>query len=231
MLSASKDIRPDQTTESFSMNHILSSPTVQADDRRWDLASLALALVLLLVLLLFRQTFLAMASIWARSDTYAHGFIVPPITLWLVWRKRADIAALTPRPSYAALLLLLGVGFSWLLGDLAAVNFLTQFAVVGMLVLAVPAVLGWQVTRLLAFPLLFLFFAVPFGDFAMPKLMDWTAAATIFGLRLSGIPVHAEGLRFVIPSGSWSVVEACSGVRYLIASITVGILFGLIFFI
>jgi exosortase len=44
-------------------------------------------------------------------------------------------------------------------------------------------------------------------------------------LALSGIPVHAEGLRFVIPTGSWSVVEACSGVRYLIASVTVGTLF------
>ncbi len=207
------------------MNHIASTPAVHADDHRWPLALSALGLALLMIVLLFRETFLSMATIWARSDTYAHGFIVLPITLWLVWRKRSEIAPLVPQPGYAALLLLAGVGSCWLLGDLAAVNALTQFAFVWMLVLAVPAVLGWQVARQVAFPLLFLFFAVPFGDFAMPKLMDWTAAATIFGLRLTGIPVHAEGLRFVIPTGSWSVVEACSGVRYLIASITVGTLF------
>ncbi|MBK9704133.1 MAG: exosortase [Betaproteobacteria bacterium] len=32
-------------------------------------------------------------------------------------------------------------------------------------------------------------------------------------------------MQFVIPTGSWSVVEACSGVRYLIASLMVGTLF------
>jgi exosortase/archaeosortase family protein len=48
---------------------------------------------------------------------------------------------------------------------------------------------------------------------------------TIAALQATGIPVYREGLNFVIPSGSWSVVEACSGVRYLIASFMVGTLF------
>ena len=87
-----------------------------------------------------------------------------------------------------------------------------------MLVLAVPAVLGWKVARCMTFPLLFLFFAVPFGEFATAKLMDWTAYFTILGLRLSGIPVLSEGLRFVIPTGSWSVIEACSGICLLYTS-------------
>ena len=185
----------------------------------------ALVCTLVLILVLCRETVLAMAAIWVRSDTYAHGFIVPPIALWLVWRKRSSIAALAPGHSYLAVALFAGAGCAWLLGELSAANVVSQFALTFMVVLAVPAVLGWEVARALTFPLLFLFFAVPFGDFAMPKLMDWTAQVTILGLRLSGIPVHAEGLRFVIPTGSWSVVEACSGVRYLIASVTVGTLF------
>jgi exosortase len=134
---------------------------MQADDHQWRLILPLFSLVVIAILLIFRHTFLGMAGIWARSDTYAHGFVVLPITLWLIWRKRSEVARLTPRPSYSAWLLLAGVGFSWLLGDLAAVNSLTQFAAVGMLVLAVPAVLGWPVARALAFSLLFLFFSVP----------------------------------------------------------------------
>ena len=56
-------------------------------------------------------------------------------------------------------------------------------------------------------------------------MIAWTADATILALRWTGIPVYREGMQFVIPSGSWSVVEACSGVRYLIASFMVGTLF------
>ena len=52
-----------------------------------------------------------------------------------------------------------------------------------------------------------------------------TADFTVAALRASGIPVYREGLQFVIPSGSWSVVEACSGIRYLMASFMVGSLF------
>ncbi len=202
-----------------------TSPAAAATDPGWRLAGPALLLVLVSILLLFRETALGMASIWWRSDTYAHGMVVPPIALWLVWRLRAGLAALPPRSSYLAIFLLGGAGFGWLLGQVAAVNALSQFAFVAMLVLAVPAIVGWQVARCIAFPLLFLFFAVPFGDFTQPKLMEWTADATVAGLRLSGIPVYREGQHLVIPSGHWAVVEACSGVRYLIASITVGTLY------
>jgi exosortase len=59
----------------------------------------------------------------------------------------------------------------------------------------------------------------------LPSMMQWTADFTVFALQLSGVPVLREGLQFVIPTGSWSVVEACSGVRYLIASFMVGTLF------
>ncbi len=181
--------------------------------------------VLAWVLFWYCDSFAGMVAIWMRSDTFTHGFIVPPIALWLVWRLRHELADLAPRPHWLALPAVLALGFGWLLGELAAINALTQFAATGLFIVAVFALLGPAVTRRLAFPLAFLLLAVPFGDFMMPKLMEWTARFTVFGLRLTGIPVYQEGLQFVIPSGSWSVVQACSGVRYLIASFTVGVLF------
>ena len=187
---------------------------------------LALLLVLWLALLaLYASTASAMALIWWRSDTYAHGMVVPLVSLWLAWRARRSALAVSPAPSRSAWGLMGGAAALWLAGELVAVNPVTQFALVALLVLAVPAVLGWEVARRLAFPLGFLFLAVPLGDFMLPAMMEWTANFTVAALRLSGIPVYREGLQFVIPSGRWSVVEACSGVRYLIASITVGCLF------
>ena len=46
----------------------------------------ALCITILSILLLYRDTAMAMVSIWLRSETFAHAFLVPPITLWLVWR-------------------------------------------------------------------------------------------------------------------------------------------------
>ncbi|MBK9237021.1 MAG: exosortase A [Rhodoferax sp.] len=191
----------------------------------WRKALPQVVIAIVAILLLYRETALAMVTIWYRSETFTHAFVVPPIVAWLIWRKRAQLAALTPQPMRWVLLPMAAVAFVWLLGDLAAVNALTQLALVTRLVLTVPALLGLAVTRCILFALLFLFFAVPLGEFLMPQMMAWTADFTVLALRLSGIPVFREGLQFVIPSGNWSVVEACSGIRYLIASVTVGTLF------
>lgn len=176
-------------------------------------------------------TLSAMVGIWARSDTYAHAFVVLPIALWLIWRKRDELIADQPIASGWFALPLTGATFLWLLGELTAVNALTQFSLVITLILAVMALLGPQISRSIAFPLFFLLFSVPIGDFMLPKLMDWTAAFTVAALRLTGIPVYQEGNQFIIPSGNWSVIEACSGIRYIIASVTVGTLFAYLNFV
>ena len=196
-----------------------------SERQAWNSAWVAVTAAIIAILLIFRDTGLSLVEIWARSGTFTHCFFVAPISLWLIWRIRQDLASMTPLPHPWTGLLVAGASFAWLLGELATVGVVAQFAFVTMLILIVPAVLGWSVAWRMAFPLLFLYFSVPFGEFAMPQLMAWTAQFTVLGLRLSGIPVYQEGLQFIIPSGSWSVVEACSGVRYILASLTVGTLF------
>ena len=193
--------------------------------RAWRLPLLGLGLAWALLALLYAETGAAMVLIWNRSETFAHAWVVPPISIWLVWRRRADLAVLLPRPSLQWLWALPPLGLLWLIGDIAAANAATQFALVGLLVVLVPVLLGTEAARRIAFPLGFLFFAVPFGDFLTPWLMERTADFTVVALRASGIPVFREGLEFIIPSGSWSVVQACSGIRYLMASVMVGTLF------
>ena len=207
------------------MTEQCQAPALQQSRHSWRIALPAVIFALSVILLVYRETAWSMVEIWRRSETFTHGFLVPPITLWLIWRIRNKIALIAPRPNALALVALAGTGFVWLLGELATVSVLSQFALTTMLAVTVPAVLGLSVARSVAFPLAFLYFAVPFGEFAMPQLMEWTANFTVLGLRLTGIPVFREGLHFAIPSGNWSVVEACSGVRYIIASLTVGTLF------
>lgn len=178
-----------------------------------------------LLLWVFGDTALGMVRVWNDNDTYTHAFVVPPIVVWLVWRQRARLSQCRGEPSIAAVLLMALVCGVWLMGEAARVNAASHFALVALLVLAVPALYGWRITRELTFPLAFLFFAMPFGEFLVPQMMALTADFTVLSLRATGIPVYREGLQFVIPSGQWSVVQACSGVRYLIASVMVGSLF------
>ncbi len=189
---------------------------------------LALALVLSSIFWLFAwyfETLRVMIGIWERSETFTHGFIIAPISAWLIWKRRHELATLDLRPNLLVLPLLALAGFVWLLGEFASVGVVQQFAVVAMIPLLVWTILGNRIFLALAFPLFFLIFAVPFGEFLLPPMMEHTASFVIAALRFSGIPVYREGLFFTIPTGSWSIVEACGGLRYLIASLTLGLLY------
>ena len=191
----------------------------------WRVPLGAVLLLLVAIVLLYWDTGAAMVHIWIRSETFTHAFVVPPIVAWLIWRKRGELAPLQPSPSAWAVLPMVGAAVLWWLGDLVNVAAATQTALAAMIVTSVPLVLGWRVASTLAFPLAFLFFAVPFGEFLTPTLMRWTADVLVASLRLTGLPVFQEGQHLVIPSGRWAVVEACSGIRYLMATFMVGSLF------
>lgn len=191
----------------------------------WRVSLVAVLLFLTMVVMLYWGTGVAMVNIWLRSETFTHAFVVPPIVAWLIWRKRGELAPLQPSPSAWALVPMAGAATLWWLGDLVNVAAATQSALALMIVTSVPLVLGWRVASTLAFPLAFLFFAVPIGEFMTPTLMRWTAEVLVASLRLTGIPVYQEGQHLVIPSGRWAVVEACSGIRYLMATFMVGSLF------
>lgn len=191
----------------------------------WKSALASVAVILGFIGYFYADTLIGMTHIWWRTETYTHGLVVPPITLWLIWRSRKDLTTIQPQVTFWPVVPLIAFVFLWLLGELTAVNALAQFSVIGILVFATMALLGRSISKEIGFPLFFLFFAVPIGDFLMPRLMEWTADFTVLALRVTGIPVYREGQNFVIPSGHWSVVEACSGIRYLIASLTVGTLY------
>ena len=195
------------------------------DSVSWRVALATFVVAALALGAVYATTIVDLWQEWGHTGTFAHGYFILPISLWLVWRIRGEFTFLAPRVQPLALLPLAACGLLWLASHSARVLSVEQYAFVAMIPCLVWAVFGTQVTRRIFYPLAFLFFAVPAGDFLMPTLMDHTADFVIAALRVSGIPVFREGNYFSIPSGNWSVVEACSGLRYLIASVTLGFLF------
>ncbi|WP_219118179.1 exosortase A [Janthinobacterium sp. UMAB-56] len=197
----------------------------QGDGQGQQQALALLLLAMAAVVLLYHATFWSMLDLWSRSQTFAHGYLIVPISCTLAWRQRARLAALAPRPSRQGLLLLGTLGLAWLLADAANVPVVAQYAATAMLPACVLAILGWPAVRLLAFPLAYLLFAVPFGEVFLEPLIDFTASFTVTALQWTGVPVFRDGSNFSLPTGNWSVVEACSGLRYLIAALALGALY------
>lgn len=181
-------------------------------------------------LLLYGDTVLSMVTIWNRSQTYTHGWIIAPISAYLIWLSRGELLRLDPVPSMLGAVVWAGLNLLWLVGHLAGALVVTQYALVAMIPALVWALLGTRVAWSIAFPLAFLLLCVPSGEAMVPALIEFTADFTVKALQLTGIPVYREGTYFSVPSGDWNVVEACSGIRYLIASFTGGCLFAYLYY-
>lgn len=192
----------------------------------WPRAAWATMAGVVILLLAYYTTSASTLAIWSRSETFAHGFLIFPISAFLIWSKRKQIARLAPSPDWRGVVILALLGLGWLAADLARVLVVQQLMLVGMIPALVFTLLGWRVAWSMSFPLAFLLLAVPMGEALIPYMMDFTADFTVAALQMTGIPVYREGTFFTIPSGNWSVVEECSGLRYLIASFTLGTLYG-----
>lgn len=196
-----------------------------SNNKAWLTTGIGVLIGYVGVIAVLWPTSVSFVETWLGGETYNHGFAILPISLWLVWEKRKELTKVAPQPDWRLLALLLVPAIGWLLGALSGVRLFEQLGMVGMLIGLSVALLGWRLGTYLAFPLLFLIFAVPMGEELIPPMMEYTASFTVEAVRFSGIPVFRDGLWFQLPTTRWSVVEACSGVRYVIASVTLGFLY------
>lgn len=196
-----------------------------AVDPAWRRTGVVLFVGIIAILASYWSVAVAAVDVWYGSNTYNHCFLVPFITAYLLWERRAIIAPLHPRPVLWPLVLMVGIGLMALLGDIVSIMEIQHYALVAMMLAFVLAVVGWTVFRAMLFPMLYLFFMVPSGEFLVPRLQDFTARFVVIGLQLLGIPVYSDGVFIKIPNGLFEVAEACAGLRFLIASVAFGFLF------
>ncbi len=163
---------------------------------------------------------------WLSDSYYSHGFLVPLISLFLVWRLRMRLVSLPSQPVPLAVLLLaaclaLAAECIW-----RQAYFVACLAFVGCLGATALYLRGWAWARLLAFPFGYLLFMVPLpfvNDLAIElQVVASTLAAALAGIV--GVPVQQQGAAVSIPGASFVVGLACSGLNSLIALLVLGAL-------
>ena len=203
---------------------IASKPLEPALYRCWLFATAILCLGLMGLVGVFWGTAGSMVRTWSGSDTYSYGFLVLPICVFLLWRQKQSLTGVPPKPNFWGITLILAMAILWLLGDVTATLMVQQFAFIGLFQGFFLTVLGSRAFRLLLFPLLYLYLAVPFGDFLIAPLQELTSQFAVKLLLLSGVPVFSDGFLIHIPTATFLVAEACAGARFLFSTLALGIL-------
>lgn len=209
-------------------------PRVRVSRGTW----IQIGVVALLVAVVYADTLRhTIGGRWLHDANWSHGWLIPLLSVYFLWTDRARLARTAARPSaWGAVVLVgsLGVYFYFLwrlpMGYPRAVSLI---GVVAGLVLLLG---GWGILRRTWFALAFLLLAVPLPQrtyvaLTMPQQkLASRAAAAVMPLVSPGLYTETQGVVIEYmapgrPAGQLNVEEACSGMRSLMAIVTLGVAF------
>jgi exosortase len=182
-------------------------------------------LIVTLLSLLYSRTFLWLVSSWLNHPYYAHGFLVPLVSGFIVWKGRHQLEQNKQVPASILIITL------WLSLHIVGLIFYFDFlsAVSFLVVLSGLSLYFWGIGGLksLLFPICFLILMIPFpfldrvGNWMQSLSIQWSASI-IGGM---GIPATTTGAAICIGGTAFTIGIPCSGINTLISLLSIGILF------
>jgi exosortase len=186
-------------------------------------------ILFLLAAWLYAPFVFQLASQWWQDPNYTHGFFVPMFSLFLLWERRAKLAALRVKPAWPGLVMLLVALWALILGTIKSEFFLYRLSALLFIAGVVVFLAGWKHLAAISFPLAFLVLMIPSSTLlehiTFPLQIVASKTAT-FLLMLAGAPAVREGNIILLPSARLEVAEACSGIRSLSSLLTLTIVYG-----
>ncbi len=204
------------------------SPTSRTETGLQGLGRIALVIGLwLLVAVVYWPSTLAMARLWVNTaeETYTHGYLILLISLWLALRERHRLAEVPIAPVPGALIVLLALSALWTWSWRASIQELHLMLLPVILFTAVLAAFGTRAARLLAFPIGYLYFALPFWSDFNFLLRDLSARMTGVLLWLTGVPGFMQGNFIMMPAGTIQIAGGCSGLHAFIVGLALAALY------
>ncbi|HUN24789.1 MAG TPA: VPLPA-CTERM-specific exosortase XrtD [Steroidobacteraceae bacterium] len=191
---------------------------------RWPLLAVA-ALAAVVVTILFHRTLDYLYANWHREE-YSHGFLIPPLSAYLVWRRRALLQRVSREGSWAGfVLVVLGISL-YVLTFFATVVGADAYALVVVIAGFALAVLGWQGFRVALVPIALLLLMNPLPTFwynnLSSELQLVSSQLGVAIMRVFDVSVFLDGNVIDLGDYKLQVAEACSGLRYLFPLMTLG---------
>ena len=167
-----------------------------------------------------------MVQQWSGQEEYSYGYLIPFITLFLIWQK-ADVLRRIPfSGSWSGIGIVLFGVVLFIIGNLSVLYTLIQYSFLIVLAGCVLAMLGWRAFRVISIPLFVLAFMIPLPGFIYGTLSNslqlLSSQIGVWFLKQTGVSVFLEGNVVDLGTYKLQVEEACNGLRYLFPLMTFG---------
>ena len=189
-----------------------------------------LGTILITFVLVFLPVWGWLINIWSNSDDYSHGFFILPISLYIIWMKKDELADIETNPSLIGLALMIISLLLYILGQYGSILTLSPITMIFFIISCIVYLYGFTMVQALIFPLFFLFLMIPiptqiYSALTIP-LQLFVTQITVELARCFSIPILREGNVIQLADTTLQVVNACSGLRSIISLFALCTIFG-----
>jgi exosortase A len=177
----------------------------------------------------YHGTFLWFYERYNNPDShYSHGYLIPLISGYFIWRKREQLRSIEPKSSRIGLVLVVIALLAHVASVWTHIFFTSGFSILLLFIGLSLYFLGPEFTKKISFPLGFLIFMFPLpmgaiAAFSFPlKLMVSNLAGSL--LSVFGFPIFREGAVVHLAKTTLVIDDPCSGIRSLISLLALGAL-------
>ena len=185
--------------------------------------------ILFLISVLYCRVATGLFQIWISSDEHAHGLLLVAICIYLLFKRRKEIATLETGHWLPGLFILIGAIFLFLAGHIAVEYYVQRCSLMILLWGVVSYLYGKKAFKIFFVPVLLLLVAVPLPQIIVNSLTlplkSFVSSLSTEMLRLFDIAVLQEGNVLFLPGITLEVVNACSGIRSIFALLVLAFLF------
>jgi exosortase A len=194
------------------------------------LAILAVGCLVFIFILAYFPVWKSLVLFWASSDDYSHGFLIVPIAFYIMWKKRQKLIIVPVQHSWWGLFILILSLMAYVGARYAEILTIASISMIFALAGTVIFLFGFRIFKEISFPLFLLIFMIPipsqiYTTLTIPLQLFVSMVSTGVG-DLIGIPVYREGNVIHLPDRTFQVVRACSGLRSMVALMTLSAVFG-----
>ncbi len=216
--------RRRETMMGMEQGQTMTTMYWKIDARTW----LLLTAIATIGVFVYYDSLELMVRWWSNREEYSHGFLIPVITAYLIWQRSDRLREIRFQGSWWGVALAAWGLFLFFLGELSTIYTVIQYGFIFFVAGVTWAYVGTPAFRVVAIPLLLLFFMVPFPNFIYNNLSSQlqllSSEIGVAVIRLFGISVYLEGNVIDLGSYKLQVVEACNGLRYLFPLMTLGVI-------
>lgn len=198
-------------------------------------------------LILFLATLLGVGGIYYRESLYgmteavlhreesSHGLFVPFISGYVLWHKFNKLKGIRPQANLllGAIFLIIAILLRLYSHHTVSSLFLSLVSFLFVASALILFLFGPTILKEVLFPLFFLITMFPLPVNVYKVISEWMRAIDTWGsISLSkylGVPLYREGYHVFLPESQVYIAKSCSGVRYLLSFITIGIIYASLF--